>query len=109
MNGEFQGIQCFQNASNYIRDTLNSRAILLIRFKLKLCKKLVLPPSLKEHGVKQCINVEKCFFGLAMNDVRHVAYQLAQGNNTRNSFPKANEKAGKNGLNIFFSSIHSLQ
>jgi hypothetical protein len=49
--------------------------------QLKLCKKQVLHPSLKEDVVEHCLNMEKCFFGLAVNYGRRLAYQLAQGNN----------------------------
>jgi hypothetical protein len=41
--------------------------------------------------------VEKCSFGLAMNDVSCLAYHLAQRNNMQSLFSKANEKAEKNG------------
>jgi hypothetical protein len=40
------------------------------RTETKLDSKPVLLPSLKEDAVDHCLNMGKCFFGLAMHDVR---------------------------------------
>jgi hypothetical protein len=73
-------------------DTLSSRAILsLIELKPSLVGNLNSPQS-EEDQVKRYRNMEKCLFGLEMNDVRRLAYQLAQKNNVRNSFSETNEK-----------------
>jgi hypothetical protein len=53
--------------------------------------------------------MNKCVFGLAKDDARRLADTLAQRNYVLNLFSKANEEMGKNGLNVFFSSIGSSQ
>jgi hypothetical protein len=53
--------------------------------------------------------MEKCLFGLTTNEVKRLAYQLAQRNRIQHSFNKANEKAGKYDSNVFFSGIPSFQ
>jgi hypothetical protein len=57
--------------------------------------------------VKRSFKIEKCFFGLAINDARHLAHQLAQSNNTQNPFSEASVKPAK--MAPIFSSAASQE
>jgi hypothetical protein len=45
------------------------------RTETKLGRNPLLACSLKEHLLQHCLNMEKCVLGLAICDVRHLAYQ----------------------------------
>ena len=49
----------------------------------------------KKELVEYLLSLESMMFGLTTNDVRNLAFQLAEKNNLPNSFNKAKRKAGK--------------
>ena len=51
--------------------------------------------DLEQELVEHCLTLEEMFFGLTINDVRKLAYQLAQSNGIPNNFSKEDEMAGK--------------
>ena len=50
---------------------------------------------MEKELVEYLLSLESMMFGLTTNDVRNLAFQLAEKNNLQNSFNKAKRKAGK--------------
>ncbi|KAJ4425741.1 hypothetical protein ANN_27937 [Periplaneta americana] len=57
-----------------------------ILVKEKLGRKPILPEKIEEELVEYCLLMESKFYGLARNDIRRIAYQLAVRNGIRNNF-----------------------
>jgi hypothetical protein len=66
---------------------------------MKLGRKPVLLHSLHEELEEQCLHMRH-FFALAMNNVRCLAYQLAQTNNYKTHFLKPVRRMEKNWLYV---------
>ena len=56
---------------------------------------------MEKELVEYLLSLESMMFGLTANDVRNLAFQLAEKNNLPNSFNKAKRKAGKDWLQGF--------
>ena len=56
---------------------------------------------MEKELVEYLLSLESMMFGLTTNDVRNLAFQLAEKNNLPNSFNKAKRKAGKDWLQGF--------
>ena len=64
--------------------------------------KSVLPAPIEELLVKHILEMEAALFGLTLEDVRRLAFELAKLNNVPHKFSKANKMAGKSWLYAFF-------
>jgi hypothetical protein len=53
-----------------------------------------LGPELEEELVQHCLELEKRFFGLSIDDLRGLAYELAEANGIEHSFCSVTKKAG---------------
>ncbi|CAM1318676.1 Uncharacterised protein r2_g2668 [Pycnogonum litorale] len=51
--------------------------------------------DLEQELIDQCLALEERFFGLTMNELRELAYQLAESNGIAHNFSKDAEMAGK--------------
>lgn len=61
----------------------------------KLGRKSTLPSQLKDELADYILEMEKSRFGFTRRDIRSLAYQLAEKNNIKHSFPQDNESAGR--------------
>lgn len=78
------------------------------KIEKKFPRQLDLTNNLQEFPVELCLDMERCFFGLAMNDVRRLACYLAQKITYKTRFLRPVGKLKKR-LNIFFGGIPSCQ
>lgn len=69
--------------------------------KSKLGRKPILPDELEEKLVEYLLMMEKKYFGCTRNDVKRLAYQLAELNNIPNPFSIVKEVAGKDWFKRF--------
>jgi hypothetical protein len=53
-----------------------------------------LPKELEDDLVRHILSLEESFFGISRNDLRHLAYQLAEANNIPHRFDKEKGIAG---------------
>jgi len=58
----------------------------------KLSRKQVLPCESENDLAEYCLLLERKFFDLTVEDIMHLAYQLAVRNRIKNQFFKRNEK-----------------
>ena len=63
---------------------------------------------MEKELVEHLLSLESMMFGLTTNDVRNLAFQLAEKNNLPNSFNKAKRKAGKDWLQGFMHRVYAL-
>ena len=62
-----------------------------------------LSPEMEAELVKYVLEMESKFFGLTPQDLRSLAYQLAERNNLKHRFNKEKQMAGRDWLNGFLS------
>ena len=70
-----------------------------ISYKSTLGRKPVLPAEVEETLVSYCLDMDRCFLGLTMKDIRRMACQLADANQIPTPFK--NDQAGRDWLDRF--------
>ncbi|KAJ8890335.1 hypothetical protein PR048_009843 [Dryococelus australis] len=68
----------------------------------------LLTPELEEQHVQYCLGMEANLFGMTRGDLRRMAFQLAERNNLRNPFSKADDIAGRKWLKIHTRNIEAV-
>lgn len=73
-----------------------------------LGRKPTLGTDLENELVKYCKEMDRCFYGLRLRDIRVLAYQLAIKNNLNHNFAASKGMAGEKWLKRFFRRNPSL-
>ncbi|XP_067013640.2 uncharacterized protein [Anabrus simplex] len=68
----------------------------------KIGRQPVLPKPLEDELVTYCMEMEKSFYGLSVEDLRRMAFQLAIRNNIRHPFSNDQKTAGRKWMHHFF-------
>ena len=77
--------------SRHVNDK-NKIAIGAVKFHGHAC---VLPDEVERDLVEHCLTLESMYFGLRIDDLRHLAYDVAEANGVEHNFNKDSKMAGK--------------